>query len=53
MICAYAGWEEGWFKVSSFINFILGLFTRKDIFTFYLGGRERPALLTSLTDSSL
>lgn len=50
MICVYAGWEEGWFKISSFINFILGLFTRKDI---YLGGRERAALLTFLTDSSL
>ena len=53
MIFACAGWEDVWSKVSSFIDFVLDLSTRKDIFIFYLGGRERAALLTALTDVSL
>lgn len=53
MICACAGGKVGWFKVSSFIHFILGLSTRKGSFTLYHAGRERTALLTVLADASL
>lgn len=45
MVCACAGWEEDYLKVYYFINFFLGLCARKDIFTLYLGGRERRAFV--------
>lgn len=53
MICACAGGKVDWFKVSSFINFVLGLSTRKDSSTLYHAGRERTTLLAILTDVSL